>query len=117
MEFLGGYLAAAMTQTGTLATFGGDKIPTVTIFMDGFSHGIAYYNPQKGTDVELLGWDKEALQDGSASPESDFQNNSRTARTSPRPSSTRERTSSSRLPGRSGSELRRRPRPPAARST
>ncbi|HET8795481.1 MAG TPA: BMP family ABC transporter substrate-binding protein [Arthrobacter sp.] len=57
--FLGGYLAAGMTETGTVATYGGVKIPTVTIFMDGFDAGIDYYNEQNGTDVNLLGWDRE----------------------------------------------------------
>jgi basic membrane protein A len=43
----------------------------VSIFMDGFSDGIDNYNEAKGTDVQLLGWDKEA-QDGSFT--GDFQN-------------------------------------------
>ena len=34
--FLGGYLAAGMTKTKKVATFGGEKLPTVTIYMDGF---------------------------------------------------------------------------------
>jgi basic membrane protein A len=62
--FLAGYLAAGTTKTGTVATFGGVKIPTVTIFMDGYADGVKYYNEQKGKDVKLLGWNKEA-QDGS----------------------------------------------------
>jgi basic membrane protein A len=62
--FLAGYLAAGTTKTGTVATFGGIKIPTVTIFMDGYADGVKYYNEQKGKDVKLLGWNKEA-QDGS----------------------------------------------------
>lgn len=70
-SFLAGYLAAGMTETGTVATFGGINIPTVSIFMDGFADGVAHYNEVKGTDVELLGWDKEA-QDGSFT--GDFQN-------------------------------------------
>ncbi|WP_199042579.1 BMP family lipoprotein [Glycomyces salinus] len=61
--FLAGYVAAAQTESGTVATWGGMKIPPVTIFMDGFAEGIAYHNEAKGTDVELLGWDEEA-QDG-----------------------------------------------------
>lgn len=69
--FLGGYVAAAMTETGTVATFGGIAIPSVTSFMDGFADGIDYHNAEKGTDVQLLGWDK-AAQDGSFS--GDFQN-------------------------------------------
>jgi basic membrane protein A len=56
-SFLAGYLAAGMTKTGKVATFGGLQIPTVTIFMDGFWAGVQYYNAQKGTNVEVLGWD------------------------------------------------------------
>ncbi len=55
--FLAGYLAAGMTKTGKVGTFGGFPIPTVTIFMDGFARGVAYYNEKKGTNVEVLGWD------------------------------------------------------------
>ncbi|WP_436976213.1 BMP family lipoprotein [Pseudarthrobacter phenanthrenivorans] len=62
--FLAGYLAAGTTKTGTVATFGGIKIPTVTIFMDGYADGVKYYNEQKGKNVKLLGWNKDA-QDGS----------------------------------------------------
>ncbi|KPL78361.1 membrane protein [Ornatilinea apprima] len=57
--FLAGYLAAGMTKTGKVGTFGGMQIPTVTIFMDGFAEGVAYYNQEKGTEVEVLGWDPE----------------------------------------------------------
>jgi basic membrane protein A len=62
--FLAGYAAAGMTQTGKVATFGGIQIPTVTVFMDGFALGVQYYNQQKGTAVEVLGWDP-ATQTGS----------------------------------------------------
>jgi basic membrane protein A and related proteins len=62
--FLAGYLAAGSTKTGTVATFGGIKIPTVTIFMDGYADGVKYYNEKKGKNVKVLGWDK-AAQDGS----------------------------------------------------
>ncbi|MGC9347139.1 MAG: BMP family lipoprotein [Anaerolineae bacterium] len=54
--FLAGYAAAAATQTGTVACFGGIQIPTVTIFMVGFEQGVFYYNEQNGTNVEVLGW-------------------------------------------------------------
>ncbi len=57
--FLAGYLAAGVTQTGKVGTFGGMQIPTVTIFMDGFVKGVAKYNEVKGTNVEVLGWDVE----------------------------------------------------------
>lgn len=55
--FLAGYLAAGMSQTGTVGTFGGINIPPVTIFMDGFVAGVNYYNAQKGAEVKVLGWD------------------------------------------------------------
>jgi basic membrane protein A and related proteins len=55
--FLAGYLAAGMTKTGTVGTFGGIQLPTVTIFMDGFEAGVKYYNQKNSTTVKLLGWD------------------------------------------------------------
>ncbi|WP_067674106.1 BMP family lipoprotein [Nocardia miyunensis] len=61
--FLGGYLAAGMSKTGKVGTFGGINIPTVAIFMDGFAEGVSYYNQHKGKQVQLLGWD-EATQQG-----------------------------------------------------
>jgi len=55
--FLAGYLAAGMTKTGTVGTWGGIQIPTVTIFMDGFEAGVKYYNLKHTTTVKVLGWD------------------------------------------------------------
>ena len=55
--FLAGYVAAGYTKTGKVATYGGAPYPTVTIFMDGFAKGVAYYNKVKGTKVQVLGWD------------------------------------------------------------
>ncbi|TDC64454.1 BMP family ABC transporter substrate-binding protein [Micromonospora sp. KC207] len=62
--FQAGYLAAGMTKTGEVGTYGGLPIPPVTIFMDGFVDGVAYYNKAKGKNVQVLGWDK-ATQKGS----------------------------------------------------
>jgi basic membrane protein A len=62
--FQAGYLAAGMTKTGKVGTYGGMKIPPVTIFMDGFADGVAHYNKVKGTNVQVLGWNK-ATQNGS----------------------------------------------------
>ncbi|HWL00786.1 MAG TPA: BMP family ABC transporter substrate-binding protein [Microbacteriaceae bacterium] len=62
-SYLAGYLAAGVTKTGKVATFGGGNEPAVTLFMDGFADGIAKYNEVHGTSVLLLGWDK-AAQDG-----------------------------------------------------
>ncbi|MBU2662953.1 BMP family ABC transporter substrate-binding protein [Actinoplanes bogorensis] len=63
-SFLAGYLAAGYSKSGKVATFGGLKIPPVTIFMDGFADGVAQYNKAKGKNVQVLGWDK-AKQNGS----------------------------------------------------
>jgi basic membrane protein A and related proteins len=57
--FLGGYLAAGMTKTGKVATFGGEDIGTVTIYMDGYWDGVQYYNKQHGTHVQVLGWNEQ----------------------------------------------------------
>ena len=62
-SFMAGYLAAGTSQTKKVGTFGGIKIPTVTIFMDGFAQGVEYYNSQKNADVQVLGWDTDK-QDG-----------------------------------------------------
>jgi basic membrane protein A len=70
--FLAGYLAAGVSQTGVVATYGGIQIPCgVTCFMDGFVYGVRYHNQEKGTDVQVLGWDPEA-QTGSFT--GDFEN-------------------------------------------
>lgn len=57
--FLAGYAAAAVSETGKVGTFGGAKIPTVTIFMDGFDQGVRYYNKVKGKNVQVLGWNTD----------------------------------------------------------
>jgi basic membrane protein A len=62
--FQGGYLAAGMSKTGKVATFGGQKLPTVTIYMDGFYDGVQYYNSKHGKNVQVLGWN-EKTQNGS----------------------------------------------------
>ncbi|MFV0407388.1 MAG: BMP family ABC transporter substrate-binding protein [Propioniciclava sp.] len=69
--FLAGYLAAAMTKTGTVGTYGGAPYPTVTIFMDGYAQGVAYHNEAKGTDVKVVGWDRES-KDGAFIPGANF---------------------------------------------
>ncbi|MCB1338292.1 MAG: BMP family ABC transporter substrate-binding protein [Maritimibacter sp.] len=58
--FLAGYLAAGMSKTGVLGTFGGINIPPVTDFMDGFVHGANLYNERHGTEVTVLGWNPES---------------------------------------------------------
>ncbi|MDO4917770.1 MAG: BMP family ABC transporter substrate-binding protein [Rothia sp. (in: high G+C Gram-positive bacteria)] len=55
--FQAGYLAAAQSKTGKVATYGGAEMPTVTIFTQGFEQGVKYYNEQKGKNVKVLGTD------------------------------------------------------------
>jgi len=61
--FLSGYLAAGMTKTGKVATYGGAKFGTVTIYEDGFWDGVQYYNKKNHTHVQVLGW-SEKTQNG-----------------------------------------------------
>jgi basic membrane protein A and related proteins len=61
--YLAGYLAAGMSKTGKVGTYGGLKIPPVTIFMDGYADGVAHYNQVHSTKVQVLGWD-ETKQNG-----------------------------------------------------
>ncbi len=58
--FLAGYLAAGLSKTGKVGTFGGLPIPTVTIFMKGFQAGVEYYNTKHDTKVAVLGWDTKS---------------------------------------------------------
>lgn len=58
-SYLAGYLAAGMSKTGRVATWGGMEIPAVTIFMDGFAAGVAGYNAAHGAAIAVLGWDVE----------------------------------------------------------
>jgi basic membrane protein A len=60
--FLGGYLAAAMAKTNSIAPggavgeFGGMNIPTVTIYMDGWVAGVRYYDKLNNKSVKVYGW-------------------------------------------------------------
>lgn len=58
-SFLAGYLAAGMSQTGGVGTFGALPFPSVTTFMDGFVWGVDHYNSVKGTTVDAIGWDPD----------------------------------------------------------
>jgi len=57
--FLGGYLAAGMSKTHIVATYGGEDFGTVTIYEDGFWDGVQYYNTQHHANVKVLGWDEQ----------------------------------------------------------
>ena len=63
-SMMAGYLAAGMSNTGRVATFGGINIPPVAEFMRGFEAGVHYWNAQNDDSVELLGWDSSAGADG-----------------------------------------------------
>jgi basic membrane protein A len=60
--FLGGYLAAAVAKSNSIAPggavgeFGGQNIPTVTIYMDGWVAGVRYYDKVNHKSVKVLGW-------------------------------------------------------------
>jgi len=62
-SFLAGYLSAAYSKTGVVATYGGMAFSSVTDFMDGYAKGVAYYNKVKKANVKVLGWDS-AKKDG-----------------------------------------------------
>ncbi len=62
--FLGGYLAAGMSKTGKVATWGGLNIPPVTIYMDGFWEGVQYYNQKNHKNVQVLGWTEKNQKGG-----------------------------------------------------
>ena len=57
--FLGGYLAAAVSKTHVVATYGGQDFGTVTIYEDGFQDGVNYYNTQNHASVKVLGWNEQ----------------------------------------------------------
>jgi len=61
--FLAGYVAAAVTKTGKVGTYGGYKMPPVADFMIGFALGVQYYNDRNDATVQVIGWDLEK-QDG-----------------------------------------------------
>ncbi len=70
-SMLAGYLAAGMTQTGVVGTFGGIQIGPVVDFMVGFEAGVNYYNDENGTEVDVIGWDSES---GEGTFTGDFEN-------------------------------------------
>lgn len=58
--FLAGYLAAGMTKTSKVATYGGEDIAPIRVFINGYVGGVQYYNQQRtqlGTPVTVLGAD------------------------------------------------------------
>jgi basic membrane protein A len=54
--FQAGYLAAAVSKTKKVGTYGGVNIPPVVDFMVGFEGGVKYYNQKHNDKVQLIGW-------------------------------------------------------------
>ncbi|MGI8577589.1 MAG: BMP family lipoprotein [Nocardioidaceae bacterium] len=57
--FLAGYLAAGMSKNKVVGTYGGQNIPPVTIYMDGFWDGVQYYNQKHNDKVQVIGWNEK----------------------------------------------------------
>jgi len=55
-SFLGGYLAAALSKSGMVGTFGAAKTDEVSSLMSGFAQGVGYFNKQNQANVRLMGW-------------------------------------------------------------
>ncbi len=55
--FQAGYLAASVSKTKKVGTYGGVNIPPVVDFMVGFQGGVNYWNAKHNDKVELIGWD------------------------------------------------------------
>ena len=66
-SMLAGYLAAGISTSKTIATYGGAPYPGVTKFMTGWVAGAKYYAEKKGVEVEVLGWNPTTA-DGQFNP-------------------------------------------------
>jgi basic membrane protein A len=55
--FLGGYLAAGLSKSGTVGVYGNEAIPPVELYMTGYVYGVDYYNKMNSTSVKVIGWD------------------------------------------------------------
>ncbi len=54
--FLGGYLDAATSKTGVVATYGGENFGSVDMYMSGFVAGVRYYDQKNKASVKVLGF-------------------------------------------------------------
>jgi len=57
--FLAGYLAAGMSDSRKVGTFGSADTAPVTALMAGFAGGARYYGASTGLIVQVLGWDPD----------------------------------------------------------
>lgn len=65
-SFQAGYLSAGMTETGIVAAYTGFFGPAVQIFLDGYWAGVQEYNKVHGTDVKVLGYDPDDMDNATA---------------------------------------------------
>jgi basic membrane protein A len=54
--FLGGYLDAATSKSGVVATYGGEAFSSVTMYESGFVAGVRYYDKVNKAKVKVLGF-------------------------------------------------------------
>lgn len=59
-SFLGGYLAAGMSKSGTVGVYGNEAIAPVELYMTGYVYGVDYYNKVHSTNVKVIGWNPAA---------------------------------------------------------
>jgi len=59
-SMLAAYLAAGISKTHVIATYGGQPYPGVTKFMNGWVAGANYYSEKKGVKTTVIGWDPVA---------------------------------------------------------
>jgi basic membrane protein A and related proteins len=55
-SFLGGYLAAGMSKTGTVGVYGNEAIAPVELYMTGYVDGVEYYDKVHKASVKVIGW-------------------------------------------------------------
>ena len=62
--FLAGYLAAGISQSETVCTYGGIRAEPIIQYLVGFERGVTYYNEQNNIEVRVLGWKTSNLIEG-----------------------------------------------------
>lgn len=53
-SFLAGYIAAAMSESGTVGAVGGEDADTINDFIVGYEQGANYYGAEKGKDIKCV---------------------------------------------------------------
>ncbi len=59
--FLGGYLDAATSKSGVVATYGGEAFSSVTMYESGFVAGVRYYDKMNKAKVKVLGFTPQGM--------------------------------------------------------